>query len=182
MGKDSYQRILIELHNSAGFVGWIAGNQLPNSSYVWDGKTLCQSVGMQDNVCSSPFTVVAGQYKIYLGKHGGYNNFMYDISDGFFTINPVAQAMTATAISNASGSIATITNAGSGYTSAPVVTVTGGTCSNRPIATATISTTGTVTSIILSTINPSPTGIPNCTSAPILTIAAPPSTPITPTC
>lgn len=82
---------------------------------------------------------------------------------------------TATAVSNAAGTIATITNGGSGYTSIPVVEVSGGVCSDRPIATATISTSGTVTSIKLSS-SQIPNGIPKCTIAPILTIAAPTAT------
>lgn len=73
--------------------------------------------------------------------------------------------MTATATSNASGTLVNITNGGSGYTVAPVVTVSGGTCVTRPTASATI-TNGSVTSIVLS-------GADNCTVAPTLIISAP---------
>jgi len=75
---------------------------------------------------------------------------------------------TAYAISNATGTAAAIpTNGGgSGYTSAPAVTVTGGVCTTRPVATATISSAGVVTGVTLS-------GAVGCTVAPILTIAPP---------
>ncbi len=75
---------------------------------------------------------------------------------------------TATAVSNAAGTIATITNPGFGYpsyTSSPIVTVTGGTCTKLPTATARASL-GVVNSVIL-------TGAVNCTVAPIITIASP---------
>lgn len=130
---------------------------------------------MQNNICENPFSISPGQYKIYLGKHTGYDVFMYDVSDDFFTINNTpTQGITATALSNASGTIATITNGGSGYVTAPIVTVTGGVCSNHPVASATISTSGVVTNIIL-------TGAVNCTTAPIL-IVAPPFPPIPQKC
>ena len=80
---------------------------------------------------------------------------------------------TATAISNAAGTLATIpTNGGgSGYSQAnpPRVTVTGGTCTTLPTATATVSAAGVVTGVTL-------TGANQCTVAPILTIDPPTNT------
>lgn len=60
-------------------------------------------------------------------------------------------SVTATATSDNTGVI-TITNPGEGYTSNPAVTVTGGTCTGVPIATATIDpATNKVTSVTFST-------------------------------
>jgi hypothetical protein len=60
-----------------------------------------------------------------------------------------------------------ITNAGSGYTSAPSVTFTGGGCTTEPMATASVSS-GSVSGISL--ISPGS----GCTTAPVVTIGIPP--------
>ena len=76
---------------------------------------------------------------------------------------------------------------GSGYITTPVVTVTGGNCTTRPTATATINaTTKTVTSVTLTgavgcsaapiLIIADPTGVAACTAAPTLTLAPPTGT------
>ena len=46
--------------------------------------------------------------------------------------------VTATAHANSSGTLATVDIGGSGYTSIPAVTVSGGTCTKMPSATATV--------------------------------------------
>jgi hypothetical protein len=61
-----------------------------------------------------------------------------------------------------------ITNAGSGYTTAPLVTFTGGGCTPKAIA---IVSSGSVAGIAL--ISPGS----GCTTAPVVTIASPPSAP-----
>lgn len=75
------------------------------------------------------------------------------------------RAHTARATSNASGTVATIVSGGIGYTTAPTVTVTSGTCTVRPTARAII-VDGSVSEIKL-------IGASNCTVAPTLTVAAP---------
>jgi hypothetical protein len=79
---------------------------------------------------------------------------------------------TATAISNNTGTLATIpTNGGgSGYSSTnpPLVTVTGGICTTLPTAVAIVSPAGVLTGVNL-------TGAHQCTVAPVLTIAPPSS-------
>ena len=72
------------------------------------------------------------------------------------------------AISHVFGSMAVIpTNGGgSGYTTAPLVSVTGGVCTTRPLAISSISSAGVVTGVTL-------IGAAGCTVAPILTIASP---------
>lgn len=51
----------------------------------------------------------------------------------------------ATALSNAAGTFANITKGGSGYSEVPNVTVSGGTCTTLPTATAVLSQTLEVT-------------------------------------
>ena len=67
----------------------------------------------------------------------------------------------------------TITNAGSGYTSAPAVTFTGGGCVYEPAATSTISG-GSVTGITFTGYSSHYQGV-GCTSVPTITFAAPTS-------
>ncbi len=67
----------------------------------------------------------------------------------------------------------TITNAGSGYTTAPAVTFTGGGCVYEPAATSTISG-GSVTGITFTGYTSHYQGV-GCTSAPTITFAAPTS-------
>lgn len=89
---------------------------------------------------------------------------------------PGTSGTTATAISNDTGTTAVIpTNGGgSGYSAAtpPRVTVTGGTCTTLPTATATVSAAGVVTGVTLA-------GANQCTVAPILTIDPPGTTCVT---
>lgn len=98
-----------------------------------------------------------------------------------------ALGVTATATSNTTGTTATVVGGGSGYITTPVVTVTGGNCTTRPTATATINaTTKTVTSVTLTgavgcsaapiLIIADPTGVAACTAAPTLTLAPPTGT------
>lgn len=76
------------------------------------------------------------------------------------------RAAGASATSNASGTVATIVSGGFGYsTTAPTVTVTGGTCTTRPSARA-IVRDGEVVDVKLF-------GGVNCTAAPTISIAAP---------
>jgi hypothetical protein len=59
---------------------------------------------------------------------------------------------------------ATITNGGSGYSTAPAVTFSGGICTSQPSATATISG-GVVTGLTIANVN--------CLKIPTITIAPP---------
>lgn len=79
--------------------------------------------------------------------------------------NTVVNGTQATATSNTAGTVATIGVAGTTYVNAPYVTVTGGSCTVKPVATSTIAS-GSVTGVTL-------TGAVACTVAPILTIARP---------
>ena len=75
---------------------------------------------------------------------------------------------TATATSNTTGTSASVVSSGMGYTTAPTVTVTGGTCTTRPTARA-IVVDGYVTDVKL-------IGAVNCSAAPTISIAPPPAT------
>lgn len=79
---------------------------------------------------------------------------------------PANGVFVATATSNASGNTATMTYNGIGYTSVPTVTVSGGSCTTNPTATATLTVNGTISDITL-------TGAVGCTVAPVLTVAPP---------
>lgn len=74
------------------------------------------------------------------------------------------RAVVATATSDAAGKVATIVSGGFGYSTVPTVTVTGGTCTTRPTARATVRE-NEVTDVKLIG--------GNCTVAPLIAIAAP---------
>jgi len=141
--------------NSGGSISILTGSATVANDPVFNAMT---------NIAGGTANAVIAKYKVHAyGEDVKVNSLVVTP-----TLDMTAGAngvVTATATSNATGTTATMVLNGLGYTAAPVVTVSGGTCGTLPTATATL-TSGTVSAITL-------TGAVTCTVAPTLAVAAP---------
>ena len=81
---------------STGILGWISTTESPNSSLIWDGKTVCDLIGTTcwdvKGLYAGPFKAIAssedanGNYCLWSASSGCDN---WDLSDQSFSINYV---------------------------------------------------------------------------------------------